>query len=67
MTISELFRRGAFICRSAIIDFPLSDLEESVVDLNQRELCQKTRLRATLQKRFFRGFTEIDGERRPAF
>jgi len=53
MAISEIFRRSAFICRSAIIDFPMSGLEESVRDLNQRELCQKTGSRATLVKRFF--------------
>jgi len=55
MAISDLFRRRAFICQSAIIDFPLSDFEESVRDLSQRELSQKTCLRATLLKRFFHG------------
>jgi hypothetical protein len=46
-TISDLFRRMAFICRGAITDSPLSDFEESVRDSSQRELSQKICSRAT--------------------
>jgi len=37
----------AFIYRGAIIDFPLSDFEESVRNSSQGELSQKIRSRAT--------------------
>jgi hypothetical protein len=43
----------AFICRGAIIDFPLSEFEESVRDSSPRELSQKIRSRATFSEQSF--------------
>jgi hypothetical protein len=43
----------AFICRGAIIDFPLSEFEESVRDSSPRELSQKIGSRATFSEQSF--------------
>ncbi len=63
MAVSDLFRRSAFICRSAIIDFPLSGLERVHGGFEPARTVSENLFARNLVEEIFHCFTGTEREK----